>query len=147
MDNFKIRIVGEGKDSLAQALAIAFRHNCPGGKVTHYTQRNMVVDRHYYGDPVTTHTETWKDSTTGVPTLILLWSDDKQGALLPYPMGLERATQFVEGWLEGVERGPQPDHDGSNGKGWFVFTDDWGHVAGREYGVIGIQPAWAMYGK
>lgn len=141
-----MRILGEGKESLAQALAIAFRHNCPGRKVTHYDQRNLVLRRQYYRDP-DRHTDTWLDSAAGIPTLILLWSEDRQGASLPYPLDLDRATGFVEGWLEGVERGQQPDHDGSNGKGWFVFTDGWGHVADLQYAVVGIQPAWAMYGK
>lgn len=38
MDNFKLGIRGEGQQSLDQALEIAFRHNCPGGRVTHYKE-------------------------------------------------------------------------------------------------------------
>lgn len=66
---------------------------------------------------------------------------------LPYAMNLTAACAFVWHWLETADRGPEPDHDGSNKPGWRVYNEAWGHVAGDWRAFVAIQPVWAMYGK
>lgn len=130
MDNFCFHVTAQGDDSFVTTLQLAIKlagHN----KVTHYGV----------------------DPKLG---LALFWSEPKDGRLpksavvqpLPYPMDKDALTAFVAGWLRTADYGPQPDHDGENGRGWTIYTDDsWGHVWGSFYGVIAVKPAWAMYGK
>jgi hypothetical protein len=56
-------------------------------------------------------------------------------------------TDFVSKWLSQVDYGTEPDHDGSNGKGWTVWNDSWGRVNGEWQSFVAIKPTWAMYGK
>lgn len=57
------------------------------------------------------------------------------------------ATAFAKGWLRDVDMGREPDHDGDNGRGFRVFTEAWGKVAGHTYAICAIEPVWACYGK
>lgn len=130
LDNFRIELIAQGKPSLRQALEIAFRHNAPGGKMEGWAVSK--VDQKF-------------------PGLVLLWSlDDVVNELpnkLPFKMGIEGAAEFVWSWLQEQDYGPEPDHDGDNGKGWMVYTDGWGHVGVYRYAICAVFPAWAMYGK
>jgi hypothetical protein len=146
MDNRKFDIVSEGDEALAMAVKIAW-DNAPGGKASHYKIVNLKEDIRYYGNPTSHHYQDLKEDMDGIPTLILLWHDERNATSLPYPLDAESATKFIKGWLERVERGEQPDHDGDNGHGWRVFTEQWGHVAGHHYSILAVQPEWAMYGK
>lgn len=126
MDNRRLDITSQGEAALAHAMALAW-DNAAGSKTSHYRIS--------------------KDS----PTFVLYWSkpEEHQSALaLPYPLKLDEAVALVAGWLrETMPSGPEPDHDGDNGKGWRVFNEAWGHVNGSQYGICAIQPVWAMYGK
>lgn len=163
MDNFTIDITGEGENTLAKALEIAFAHNAPGGKATHYSTVRLVRETKYYANPATDHlpgnlreasdlhvhhsTNTRHDDK-GHLTLMLLWSESKGSMPLPYPMTITDAIPFVKGWLTNAgDPGKQPDIDGDLGSGWRVFTEGWGHVAGCSYAVVGVQACYAMYGK
>lgn len=88
-----------------------------------------------------------------VPTLLLYSTgvlhnghENLTRFLTPFPR-YEIVTKLVWAWLETVAYGPQPDHDGSNGKGWRVFNEAWGHVAQERFAFCAIQPVWAMYEK
>ena len=118
MDNFKFDMVAEGKDTLKVALSL---FNPPGNKVCGY-------------------------STDG-RKLVLYWSESSKAIMLPFKMTLEQAADFAYGWLEQADYGPEPDHDGDNGKGWHLYCDDWGHVDNDHYAFAAIKPVWAMYGK
>ncbi|MBF5006975.1 hypothetical protein [Diaphorobacter caeni] len=145
MDNRRIDITSEGDDFLAGAIGLAWGNSLL--KATHYKVVNLAEQTRYYGEPTHRHcTENVEDST-GVPTMILLWSAERDAVPLPTPMGLGAMTDVVAGWLKDVPRGREPDHDGSNGHGWRVFTEAWGYVFGHHCAIVGIQPAWAMYGK
>ncbi len=122
MDNFELKIVSEGKSSLEKALGIAFaKHN----SATHY----VITPK----------------------KICLFWmkpSDHKEAIPLPFKLHTDNVTDFVWSWLKEADYGDEPDHDGSNGKGWLVSTDPgWGHVEGSFYGICKIEPEWAMYGK
>ncbi len=163
MDNFTIDITGEGDETLTKALEIAFAHNAPGGKATHYSVVKLAPRTRYYANKVMDHLpENLKEATglhvhhftdytqsdNGHVTLMLLWSESKGAVALPYPMKITDAVPFVKGWLANAgDPGKEPDIDGSLGRGWRVFTEEWGHVAGCSYAVVGVQAHYAMYGK
>lgn len=146
MDNRQFDITSEGEKALAMAIRIAW-DNAPGGKAVHYKVVKVKSDTRYWGEPTSHHSTNSKEDKEGIPTLILFWSDDKDTIPLPYPLEVEEAIPFINGWLKKAEFGQEPDHDGDNGKGWRVFSDDWGYVAGNRCAILGIQPTWAMYGK
>ncbi len=168
MDNFKIDIAAEGDESLAKALSLAFAHNAPGGKATHYSAVKIGESTTFYARqprakedanvlpreggsdvPLCVHSSREvKEMERGHLTLMLLWTDSKDAIPLPFEMDLDETIEFVRGWLKKKgDAGPEPDHDGDNGKGWRVFTDEWGHVGECSYAICGIQATWAMYGK
>ena len=54
----------------------------------------------------------------------------------------DEAKQTVkEGWDRDL------DHDGSNGPGWRVYCEDWGHVATYSAAICAVKPVWLWYGK
>jgi hypothetical protein len=146
MDNRQLDITSEGKSPLEMALSIAWP-GAMGGKATHYKEVSLATKTDYYGSPTSSHSESQVESEKGKKTLILLWKAEQDALALPYPLDLKEAVSFVAGWLRNAEYGREPDHDGDNGKGWRVFTEDWGHVAGHRCAIVAVQPAWAMYGK
>lgn len=141
-----IDVTSEGDEALGLAIRLAWP-GASGGKATHYKAVGLAEKTLYYGEPAHRHSTTVHELSTGVPTLILLWHGERDALALPYPLELGDAIQFVAGWLRNAPFGKEPDHDGSNGKGWRVFTEDWGHVAGHHCAILAVQPAWAMYGK
>lgn len=163
MDNFTIDIVGEGDTSLAKALEIAFAHNAPGDKATHYSVVRLKPQTRYFANKVTGHLAAnlkeapdyhvhhFSDMVTapdGTPTLMLLWTESKGAVPLAFPMKIEDAIPFVKGWLSNAgDPGQAHDIDGDLDRGWRVFTESWGHVAGCSYAIVGVQACWAMYGK
>jgi len=71
---------------------------------------------------------------------------------VPYQMGVTQAIDFAWNWLCGGAdydegAGKLDDFDVSKEKGFILETDGWGHVWDNHYGIIGIRPAWAWYGK
>ena len=101
-----------------------------------------------------THYRTGKD-IRGVPYLILMWSDNKGSMPLIAPMDNPDAiADQIYAWLKNQDYGRQPDHDGSNNKGWRVTMN--GPVISEEkysntdhtfYDVMCIQPYWVEYHK
>jgi hypothetical protein len=80
--------------------------------------------------------------------LVLYWAENKNAQKLPYKMTVDEISNFVWGWLEKTEpEHSQPSHDGSNGKGFRMFNEAWGHVFGEWEAFIAITPEWAWYGK
>lgn len=146
MDNRTIDVTSEGDDALALALRLIW-DNAPGKKATHYKVVRLAERTSYFGSPVSSHSTKLEKDDTGTQTLILLWSQEKDAQPLPWPMDFDGSLAFVKGWLAHVEPEEEPDHDGHNGPGWRVFTEQWGHVAGHHYAIVGVQHAWAMYGK
>lgn len=51
-------------------------------------------------------------------------------------------------WLLGADYGEEPDHDGSNEKGWRCFRDTWGRIDGMgSAAFLAVEPFWVEYGK
>lgn len=132
MDNRIISVQSEGREAFDLAFQLLF-DNAPGGKASHYIE---------------------------VPEkgLLLLWHEDNfnvngnktLAVKLPFPMKWKESADMAWGWLtdQPKEKYEQYlDHDGSNGKGFLVYNEYWGHVAGSHYGILGLKPVWAWYGK
>lgn len=122
MDNAQIDVTNEGGENLLLAMRIAFRER----KATHYATVNG--------------------------TLVFYWYTPGQqiGDVIPLaaPHSVEDCAALASIWLaRSAEYGPQPDHDGSNGRGWRVFNEMWGHVFGSWAAIVAVAPRWAMYGK
>lgn len=135
MDNRTIDLVSEGKSHLSLALQIMVPSS-PAGKVTHY----KVVHKRRVDRALT-------DDKTAPPTLILLWHDGPDATPLAYAMNTDQAIEFAWGWLGANAAGQRPDIDGDCDAGFRAFTESWGHVFGHSNAVVGIQPAWAIYGN
>lgn len=117
MDNFYVKIVSEGKPHLAVALGL-FNEKCVGFRVDE--QKNRIILYKYKSEKMTP---------------------------LPFPMQGDALVEFCWGWLQAANYGPQPDHDGDNGKGFACYCEGWGHVDNEHQAYAAIEPAWAMYGK
>lgn len=154
MDNQTVDIVSEGAAGIGHVLAAIWPAAAAGGKATHYKIGKYREEIRYccrdkdgvhYGNH---YTNLIQDPEKGRDTMILLWHEEgKDCVKLPFPLAADKAAMFIADWLESLVYGRQPDHDGDNGKGWRLFTEGWGHVAGNHYAIIAAQPAWAMYGK
>lgn len=122
MDNFQIDITAQGKPTLETALRIAFEHN-------HGPAKGYRIDPE--------------------KGLIFLWVVESRPGVVPFPFAMDAvgAADFAWRWLAEQDYGPEPDHDGDNGKGWRVYCEFWGHVGGDWRAICAVQPAWAMYGK
>lgn len=136
MDNRHISVQSEGRVAFDLAFQLLF-DNCPGKKATHYFEHPNS------GFLLLWHEDNFHLGTTSEP--------NKQPAnKLPYPMGWKEAADLAWGWLlnQPKEKYEQYlDHDGSNGKGFLIYNEDWGHVAGSHYAFLGVKPVWAWYGK
>lgn len=128
MDNFRFDITAEGDDALAAAIAVAFAQKGRGPAVTHYAMIEGV--------------------------LIFFWCystcDCKEAQTLPFKLDAVGTTDFARRWLAQLPRsayGKEPDHDGSNGLGFRVFNEAWGHVKHHRQALLAVEPAWAWYGK
>lgn len=121
MDNFHIDITAQGYDPLWRALELAFR----GKSAKAYAiiaGKGLVFFSHSY--------------------------EDVPGAVeLPFKLDSPGAADFAKRWLAEADYGPTPTHDGSNGKGWRVYVDDWGRIGGWWGSLCAVLPQWAWYGK
>lgn len=133
MDNRIFNVNGEGDDMLLRTLELVFEQEsdnctCKG----------------------------WISSPTH--GLILLWHAEeyqKGVHMLPAPMKVKDILPIVVTWLKSDEAKKiklkdwdrDADHDGSNGPGWRVYCEDWGHVDNNFYAICAITPAFMWYGK
>lgn len=167
-DNFSVRVVSEGKEHFAMAVRMAFA-NGSGKTVSHYI--NGLPERKcdeccgsgkQYGRPVDRDAKSSVEfcckecAGTGIQracaAMILLWHEEScNGSTaipLPYTLTAEQAVDFLWNFISNCEYPPEPDHDGSNGKGFVVTTGNfWGHIEGFHYSTVMVQPDWQMYGK
>lgn len=77
--------------------------------------------------------------------LHLFWSGSaKEAKPLPYEMKADAAIEFVWGWLQTADRGPEPGHDGSNrADGFRIESRD----EGWSYAIASITAVWSEFHK
>jgi hypothetical protein len=129
MDNRHISVQSEGREAFDLAFQLLF-DNAPGGKASHYFE----------------HPE---------KGLVFLWHEEAYGLFakaskLPYAMRWKEAADLAWGWLSNQPNEKYTeklDHDGSNGKGFLVYNEYWGHIGESHYAFLGVKPVWAWYGK
>lgn len=147
MDNRVINVITEDFEDIEHILKVVWK-NAPGGKATHYKIVKFKEVVHYLGDPVTSHYTELEKSESGVNSLILYWSADRGAQPLPFSLDRTGAADFIKNWLREIPYPPKPDIDGSSSKGFRIFTDRlWGFAGNSHYGIIVVQPHWAMHGK
>ena len=134
-DNFKIDICNIGDSELEIALGVAFRQS-PGSKTTHYVKKSMPSTAMFANE-----------DKSKIDTLIFLWHQESDSIAFPAELSCKEASAVASKFLTSVKCGPEPQHDGSNELGFRVFNENWGHVGGYCYAVVGVQPCWMMYGK
>lgn len=126
-DNLKIDVILQTRENFELAMKMAF-DICSGSEAIRYRitpDRGMILY--------------WTDSAEG--------RSDHDTERLPYKMKVEQAADFVWHWLQTVDYGDQPDHDGSNGKGFRIFNEAWGHIDNDWQAFVAIKPEWIEYGK
>ncbi len=145
MDNNRLVVVSETRTDLELALKLAFRHVSAAWSWWEWTPPQEPTCGAFLGVP---------DRAKFLVFSIAGNSKFDSFSTLPasrnrFPMAIDvnLAVEFAEKWLEQQDFGEEPDHDGSNGKGFVVFNQPWGHVAGDQYSFVAIGPAWAMRGK
>jgi hypothetical protein len=147
MDNFNLDVTARDRETLIDALNIVFSHHsvCVGYTV--------------------------QDDPEGGQRMILLWNNPvvaksyEATAFFPFPVRAKPGrddvgrdlskfqsrvpwlAELIEGWLAVTEYGKEPSHDGDNVKGFRLFTDRLGEVAGHRYAMCIIEPEWAWLGK
>lgn len=78
----------------------------------------------------------------------------------PKEVNAEELTEILWKWLQSEEAqkiecvgwDADADHDGSNERGWRLFTEAWGHVEDKtgsidHYSIAAFKPAYLWYGK
>jgi hypothetical protein len=141
MDNNRLVIVSKSREDFDLALQLAFRHA--------WNAESWWI---YKPEPIDQKEYDWSDRVglLGVEDsgpFLVLDQYGKKGVKFPCPIDCETATEFAWKWLQEQEFGDEPDHDGSNSKGFVVFNESWGHVGGSWAAICAIGPAWAMHGK
>lgn len=124
-DNQHIDISGEGVESLSAALRIFLPSNTGTNLI-----EGFAVDPEF--------------------GLILFWTAPHgcpEFTKFPSPLTADDLSRIVMAWLESADYGAEPDHDGSNEKGWRVYNDGWAQVAQRWEAKLAVQPKWMMAGK
>jgi hypothetical protein len=133
MDNRQFNVNGKGDEMLAAALALAFKQ-CGSSAVT---------------------CNGWLKSPKSGLVLFSWAGDRKEVQSLPSSLSAAQVMPIVIAYLDSKEAtavklehwDANADHDGSNGIGWRVYVDAWGHVEGM-YGVIcAIKRTYLWYGK
>ena len=106
-------------------------------------------------DSSVSHYRTGQD-IDGKPYLILMWHEDKKSTPLMAKMQeAEAIADQIYAWLKTQDYGRQPDHDGSNNKGWRITNNgpkikDGPHYPEYDssfYDVLCVRPHWIEYHK
>lgn len=147
MDNNRLIVVSATREDFDLAMNLAFRHHSKCVGWSFYSPKR--------GGGLSS---SWQSSNrpeellgvTSSDFLVLHWyksESDKRVNLFPMELDCALASSFAWDWLNKQDFKNEPDHDGSNHKGFVVFNEVWGHVGGDSSAIIAVGPAWAMAGK
>ena len=127
-DNRIFNVNGEGDEMLLDTLKLIFKQE---------------------GDNTTA--KGWRKSLKH--GLILYAYENGDINLFPNPLTAEEVFPIVKKYLKSGEDvelddwDKDADHDGSNGQGWRVYCEDWGHIGSDHSAFAAIKPVYIWYGK
>jgi hypothetical protein len=135
MNNFNVDITSQGDIGPALALAFSKRGAAMGFSVQEVDRKADVTS--------------WTPTLSREQRLVFFWAEPqrKEGFRPLAKFGFATAADLAKTWLDQVDYGPEPDHDGSNLKGWRIYNEIWGHVGGERTAIVAVTPRWAMLGK
>ncbi len=129
-DNVLLNINGVEDAHLLDALRLAFAMHAPKGVKGYIKSRKKG--------------------------LVLLWyaGADKKAQPFPNELTADEVFPIVKSYLQSEEAGQVEllqwekdiNHDGSNGPGWRVYAEDWGHVD-THYAICAVKRVMIWYGK
>lgn len=123
MDNFEVKVVSYGEDHLEDAICLCLN------------KKDKV--------------EAWAINPEKPNQLWLLqWVGSSDKDVHPFPCKMDRKAtiEFVKGWLREQDYGREPDHDGSNSKGFTVTNGSTMNIWTMNR-ILTVEPSWAMHGK
>jgi len=158
MDNFCIDVTAEGRESLRLALVLAFAHNAPGKKAIHWAEVPGVGMALLWHEDEIEYSFTSKGKLIAYQELHIRRDEvdkTKSGRVksqkLMSPATAEAAVDLVWNWLQSLDDGQYQgsigDSDVSEGRGFRVFCEGWGHFRNSHYTICVVSPVWAWYGK
>lgn len=134
MDNRILNVNGRTKAQLTLALQFAFKngwdknHQAVGWRMT--DEHGLILysiapsKKEGYNSFLTAH--------TAEQCVELIWN---------WVHSEDSASVKLSDWCEDI------DHDGSNDKGWQLYLEDWGKVAGHDFVLCAAKPAYCWLGK
>ena len=167
IDNFSIRLMSDSQDHFDLALEIAFNqhgHDPPvkrdgklyGQFASHYAILEEKVMIFFWAEESMTHFRV-PEAFPNFRTPISQGMDEPgirvmEGEVTKLPPGFDvKAAQAMAWtWLQNAAKYPEStgwSGDVEKHKGFYLFTDYWGHVADSHYGIIGVEAVWALVGK
>jgi len=139
MDNFKVVVESHSSVHLKAALDIV----CSGRyEIEYYAETNKKHDREWGGDVIVKMLELYWYISDSESQNSKRSTQSKYKKIEP-PLNKDTIFQFINNWLKTATYPPEPDHDGSNSKGFLLERDEWGSH-GK---LLTITPTWAMHGK
>ena len=88
------------------------------------------------------------DTKDNNPRMVFFWSEHPKMTPFPGKTTPEFLASFIDMWLQNAEYGNEPDHDGHNDRGWYMYTESWGQINDYDWkSFLAIEPHWIMYGK
>lgn len=138
MDNRIFNVNGKGDEFLLKTLELAFLqqggYTAARARGWSFTKKHGLILHWHVSEPRSSANEVHR---------------------FPGELTAVQCLPFVSAWLESPEaktvetldQDSDYDHDGSNGRGWRVFCEAWGHVNNDSYAFIAIKPAYMWYGK
>ena len=115
-DNFRFNFTSD--KNLKEILDLAFSGSYSGHAVGYAIRTTKPLEKQ--------HESEWGASPV-VTRFILYKSESKKPDFVPFPFKIKSAqvADFVANWLKEVDYGPEPDHDGHNGRGFNVYNESW----------------------
>tara|TARA_Y100001973_G_scaffold99594_1_gene159059 strand:+ start:371 stop:748 length:378 start_codon:yes stop_codon:yes gene_type:complete len=80
--------------------------------------------------------------------VLMQYANNKDMIPFMTPLSASACADMIFEWVKNQPYPKEPDHDGSNKKGWIVWVDKFNRIDGQDYhAFVAIKPEWIMYGK
>jgi hypothetical protein len=121
--NFILKVLSHEPEVLKRALEIAFLYQVGATHWGQATDTRALQLIFFWGEPGSSFLgESWR---------------------LPKPLKAAAAFEISHGWLAEQKYPDEPDHDGSNTRGFLLQAGE----GINNYAIVTIEPAWAEFHK